>query len=428
MDGSPPVSGYWLKALRLRSFRNYSGLALDLGPEPVVLVGHNGAGKTNILEAISLLSPGQGLRRASYGDMARVGVADGETPEQAWSVNAIVEGPQGDVTIGTGPKPDARGSTAESASRIVRIDREPAATISALSDHVRVVWLTPAMDGLFTGSAGDRRRFLDRMVLTVDPSHGRRVNTFEKLMRDRNRLLSDGVTDDLWYDALEQQLAETGTAIAAARTHVVERLRAGIAEDRATAPEIAIKDAARDVVQDTRETGAGPGETSDQPEAFPWADVALDGTLENRISGAVAMEVEDAYRAILRESRPRDRAAGRTLDGPHRTDLLVRHGPKDIAARLASTGEQKALLIGLVLAHARLVADSMEGAAPLMLLDEVAAHLDETRRAALFQRLQALGGQAWMTGTDRAAFSALTERAQFVAIAAGRAEPEGMPC
>ncbi|MEM6615382.1 MAG: DNA replication/repair protein RecF [Pseudomonadota bacterium] len=373
-------AGYALTRLKLRSFRNHASLTLETSAPVVVLHGPNGAGKTNILEALSFLAPGRGLRRAVSEDVRRSGSPEGS----AWSVNALISAGDSETMIGTGPKPGAVG---DSQSRIVRIDRSPAASVAELADYVRILWVTPAMDGLFTGPPGDRRRFLDRLVLTLDPDQGRRVNAFEKLMRDRNRLLAEDTLRGPWLDAIEMQMAENAVAIAAGRVEMVGRLAA----------------------QTTREhvsIDAGGG-------AFPWAELSLAGTVEQRLENATATTVEDAYRDMLAESRSLDRAAGRTLDGPHRTDFLVRHGPKAIDARLASTGEQKALLLGLILAQARLVAESVNGFAPLMLMDEIAAHLDADRRSALFDRLIALGGQAWLTGTDRSLFSAVAGRADM---------------
>lgn len=371
----------WFSALKLTAFRNYRTATLEPGPGPVVLVGPNGAGKTNLLEAVSLFTPGRGLRRAAYPD---IGQAGSTVP---WAVAATLETDLGPVKLGTGPKPNGG-----EASRIVRIDGATAPTIASLLDHVRILWLTPAMDGLFTGSAGDRRRFLDRLVLALDPDHGRRATAFEKAMRDRNRVLVDGVGDPRWLDALEVQMSAEGVALAAGRNTLIARLSALISAEVSA--------------------------RSDDP--FPWAGLGLDGLLENHLDSETAVAVEDRYRAILNESRGRDRAAGRTLQGPHRSDLIVTHGPKNIAARLASTGEQKALLIGLVLAHARLVADILEERAPVVLLDEVAAHLDAARRTALFQRLIDLGGQAWMTGTDRDIFAPIGAQATVFSIDAGR--------
>ena len=255
-----------------------------------------------------------------------------------------------------------------------------------LTDHLRVLWLTPAMDGLFTGPSADRRRFLDRLVLSLDPAHGRRASDFERAMRSRNRLLSDGRFDPAWLSGIEQQMAALGVAMAAARREMLGLLAGLIEGDR-------------------------------QTSRFPSAHLALSGFMDDE-ADRPAYELEDRYIQMLASSRHRDAAAGRTLDGPHRVDLQIRHIEKDMNAERCSTGEQKALLIGLVLAHARLVG-TMTGFAPVLLLDEIAAHLDEGRRAALFDRIDALGGQAFMTGTDRSMFSALGERAEVITVQDG---------
>jgi DNA replication and repair protein RecF len=288
-----------------------------------------------------------------------------------------------EVDIGTGLAPSAQRSS-DRAGRIVRIDGETASATS-LSDYLDMVWLTPAMDGLFTGPASDRRRFLDRLILCFDHGHGRLAGRFEKAMQSRNRLLADGIRDNAQLAGFEQQMAEAGVAMAAARGEAIAALAEVIEQRRA-------RDAA---------------------SPFPWSTVAIDGTLERRVSQSPALEVEDEYAQTLRDMRERDRAAGRTLEGPHRADLVVGHGPKAMPAHLCSTGEQKSLLLGLVLAHAELIATRGEGAAPILLLDEVTAHLDEHRRAALFAEILRLGSQAWMTGTDAEAFSPLAADARF---------------
>jgi DNA replication and repair protein RecF len=373
--GAKPVS---ITRLILSRFRSYDQLDLTVSGRMVVLTGQNGAGKTNVLEALSLLSPGRGLRRAALTDMAS-SRGDGSF---AVAVEAI--GAQGDVLLGTGI--DASGDTG---SRKCRVDREPVGSAAAFAEHVRLVWLTPAMDAVFMGPASERRRFLDRLVLAVDAEHGTRVNALERALRNRNRLLEDGGTEARWLDAAEREVAELAVAVAAARADAVRRLAALI-------------------------------EAEAEPESpFPFARLALDGELENAVLDEPAVQVEDAYRRVLREGRGRDRAAGRALAGPHLTDLLVLHGPKGITADQASTGEQKALLIGLVLAHARLVA-RLSGQTPLILLDEVAAHLDPVRRLALFDRLEAFGTQVWMTGADPAAFAAIADRAEVLEVRSGR--------
>jgi DNA replication and repair protein RecF len=368
--------------LRLGDFRNYADLSLVLGPRHVVLTGDNGSGKTNLIEAVSFLSPGRGLRRANYADVTRAGTTAG------FSVFAELATADGAVEIGTGLAGNAPGDT----TRRIRINGATAAGSEALLDYARILWLVPAMDGLFTGPAADRRRFLDRMVLAIDAAHGHRVAEYEKAMRGRNRLLSEEGSDNRWLAAIETQMAELGTAIAAARTELMRLVTAMI--DRLP-----------------------------EGSPFPTADVGLDGLLEAGTQTMPAVDVEERFRRALAEGRARDRAAGRTLDGPHRTDLVVRHRPKDMPAALCSTGEQKALLIGLVLAHARLTGE-LTGIAPVILLDEIAAHLDEGRRAALFSIIDDLGGQAFMTGTDRALFSSLGDRAQFLTVSAGTVQPD----
>ncbi|CCV15593.1 DNA replication/repair protein RecF [Mesorhizobium sp. STM 4661] len=364
-----------ISKLTLTNFRNYAALSIGLDPGAVVLSGDNGAGKTNLLEAISLLSPGRGLRRAPYADVAR------ESGDGGFALHARLDGPDGPVEIGTGI---SGGDTAGEGGRRVRINGAAARSADDMLEWLRVVWLTPAMDGLFPGPAADRRRFLDRLVLAIDPGHGQRALDYEKAMRGRNRLLADGSRDGAWFDAIETQMAETGVAIAAARAELVRLLAAMI----------------------DRLPGDGP---------FPQADIGLFGELEGAVANSPAVDVEERFRRALAEGRDRDRAAGRTLDGPHRSDLVVRHRPKAMPAELCSTGEQKALLVGIVLSHARLTGE-MSGMTPILLLDEIAAHLDGGRRAALFSILEELNCQALMTGTDASLFSSLKGRAQFLTV------------
>lgn len=369
----------FLTRLKLTDFRNYGSAALSLDGRHVVLTGDNGSGKTNLLEAVSFLSPGRGLRRAAYAQVARKAAPAGFT------VFAELEGMEGAVAIGTGTE------GAEGAARRVRINGTQTASSDELLDHARVIWLTPAMDGLFTGSASDRRRFLDRMVLSIDPAHGRRVADFERAMRSRNRLLSERRLEPSWLSGLEEQMASLGVAMALARRELVSLLSALIAETAGGSP-------------------------------FPEPEITLTGFFADHTE-APAIDLEDRYRAALEDERFRDAGAGRTLDGPHRSDLEVRHAAKAMEAALCSTGEQKALLIGLVLAHAQLTR-RISGHPPLMLFDEVAAHLDAGRRAALFERIDDIGGQAFMTGTDRALFEALGERGQFFNVSGGRITEE----
>lgn len=377
----------WVERLTLVGFRSYATLALELAPEPVVLTGPNGSGKTNVLEAVSLLAPGQGLRQAPLPDLAQ---AHGDG---GWSVSARVHTAIGPVTIGTGQSP---GREIERASgRLVRIDGEAKSGSGALGEYVEMVWVTPATDGLFTGPASERRRFLDRLIVCFDSGHRTRAGRFERAMAQRNRLLSNGVTRSGELDGLELVMAENGIAIAAARAEAVAALASVIDARRARDPE----------------------------SPFPWSEVRLEGAIDRDLAARAAVDVEDAYARLLRDVRDRDRAAGRALDGPHRSDLAVVHGPKATAAKHASTGEQKALLMGLLLAHAELVAARRDGMAPMLLLDEVTAHLDADRRGALFDELLRLGTQAWMTGTDHQSFAGLAGRARFWRVGEGSVTP-----
>ena len=370
-----------LTGLKLTDFRNYSSLSLDLAVPLIALTGPNGAGKTNCLEAISLLTPGRGLRRAPYEALIRTGTENG------WVVAADLERDGEAVRIGTGlqalPEGLERG-------RRIRINGANASAENML-EYLRVLWLTPAMDGLFTGPAGDRRRFLDRLVLAVDPGHVRRVTDLEKLLASRNRLLDDNGEPAL-LDAIEMQLAEKALAVAVARAETIGLLTGRIAGQAAD--------------------GAG----------FPLAALALAGDFEARYLGSPASQSEDVYRDALAQTRARDRAAGRTLEGPHRCDLAVVFSEKAMPAAQSSTGEQKALLIGLILAHAGLVAQ-ISGMTPILLLDEIAAHLDPDRRAALFARLAKLGCQAFMTGTDAALFANAGAESQHFHVQSGEIDP-----
>jgi len=365
-----------LHRLTLTHFRNYRAASLAPRGDQIVLVGPNGAGKTNCLEAISFLSAGRGLRRATLDD-----VADNQG-DGSWAVSAEVEGALGLATLGTGIERAPDSDTPS--SRRCRIDREPVPSATAFGEHLRMVWLTPAMDGLFTGAASERRRFFDRLVLAIDSEHSSRVSALERALRSRNRLLEVRNYDDHWCDAIERETAELAVAVAAMRGQTLARL---------------------DAMLQARSAAS----------AFPSGRISLDGWMENALLHEPATAVEDRYRAILRETRARDAAAGRTLDGPHLTDFQVVYAPKNMPARDASTGEQKALLIGLVLAHANLVAD-MTRIIPLLLLDEVVAHLDPGRRAALFDELARLGSQVWMTGADPQAFAAIGPSADIFEV------------
>ncbi|HVZ52024.1 MAG TPA: DNA replication/repair protein RecF [Pseudolabrys sp.] len=379
------MTAAFIRRLTLTNFRSYHGAQITLPRAgPVVLTGANGAGKTNLIEAISLLAPGRGLRRATLEELA---FSEGDG---SWAVSAEIEGMLGLVTLGTGI--DAPAGEDSTPSRRCRIDREPVGSATAFADHLRVVWLTPAMDPLFNGAASERRRFLDRLVLAVDAQHGARVSALERSLRARNRLLEVPKPDTHWLDAVEHETAELAVAVAAARAETVGRLAAALNDARGEAPE------------------------------FPMPEITLEGWMERLLADHSAVAIEDRYRALLKDNRARDAAAGRALDGPHLSDLTVIHAAKGIPASDASTGEQKALLIRLVLAHAQLL-KAMTGYAPVLLLDEVVAHLDPGRRAALYDALSALGAQVWMTGADPAAFGAILDRAQVFTIRPGIAEP-----
>jgi DNA replication and repair protein RecF len=381
------MTAAFIRRLTLTNFRSYHAAKILLERAgPVVLTGANGAGKTNLIEAISLFAPGRGLRRATLEELA-FSEADG-----AWAISAEIEGMLGLATLGTGIDPPAGDESAP--TRKCRIDRESVGSAAAFADHLRVVWLTPSMDPLFNGPASERRRFLDRLVLAVDAQHASRVAALERSLRSRNRLLEHTPGDTHWLDAIEHETAEVAVAVAAARAETVKRLSAALQASRGEAPE------------------------------FPQAEIALEGWMEQLLPDHTAIEIEDRYRALLKDSRARDAAAGRTLDGPHLSDLSVSHAGKNIPAADASTGEQKALLIRLVLAHASLI-KQMTGFAPLLLLDEVVAHLDPFRRAALYDALATLAAQVWMTGADPAAFGDIIGRAQVFVVRGGNIEPAG---
>src|SRR3954453_8407172 len=370
-----------IRSLTLSNFRSYRSASLTIDAQLAVLVGPNGAGKTNLIEAISFLAPGRLRRRAT---LVLVAFAEGNG---AWAVAAEVEGALGLATLGTGIEPPASEDAA--LTRKFRVDGEPVSSAAAFTDHLSIVWMTPSMDGLFGGPASERRRFLDRLVLAIDGTHSTRVNALERALRSRNRLLEQPNADAHWLDAIEHETAEVAVAVAAARAETVRRLAAALSRDR------------------------------DPASPFPWAGISLDGWIENALLEQPAGDVEDRYRASLRANRARDAAAGRTTDGVHLTDLEILYGPKGIAAAQGSTGEQKALLIGLVIAHAGLVAE-MTQHAPLLLLDEVVAHLAPAPRAALYDALTTLDAQVWMTGADPASFAAVASRAQSFEVSPGR--------
>ncbi len=366
--------------LTLADFRNHAALDLKLDSRPVCLFGPNGAGKTNILEALTMLAPGRGLRGASLVDVARAG---DEMRVQPWAVSARIVQDGLESVLGAGAERTLEGGV----KRVARRDGQPA-TASELAEAARMTWLTPAMDRLWSGSAGDRRRFFDRLTLARASEHGSAAAAYERAMRERQRLLSERVFDDAWLGGLEREMSAHGAAIAAARVETLQRLQEAI---------------------DARPDGA-----------FPKAILALEGLLEQRFeNGAKSADVEEDFAELLRDVRGRDSGAGRALDGPHRSDLKAMHAGKGIAADQCSTGEQKALLVGLTLAQARALAGDPGAGASLILIDEAAAHLDAVRRAALFDELLANPGQAWLTGTDQNLFEAFGARAQMFEVRDG---------
>ena len=373
------VSATAVTRVDLTDFRNYAALRLAVGAEPVILTGPNGAGKTNLLEGLSFLAPGRGLRRASLAEVARAAVGETAPSRRAWAVSVRLVGPRGPVTVGTGRDPEHRAGRPE--RRVVRIDGASRGQ-TALAERLGVVWLLPEMDRMFQGGAGERLSFLDRMVTNLDPPHGDSMAGYQQAMRERNRLLQHGPDDPAWLDALEETMAANGIAIAAARSDCVGRLRAAVSE------------------------AVG---------GFPAATLALAGEVDGWLATGPAIEAEDYLRSALARSRRADAATGRALHGAHRGDLVVGHADTGMPAARCSTGEQKALLITMVLAYARLQALA-RCAPPLLLLDEVVAHLDDQRRVALADQICELGVQAWLTGTDAALFVGFRDRARFLRV------------
>jgi DNA replication and repair protein RecF len=365
--------------LVLTDFRNYREARLTLGTEPVVLTGPNGAGKTNLLEALSFLAPGRGLRGVKLSEIDRRQTTERDRPTEGWAVSAVVETRRGTFRVGTG-----RDATVGE-RRVIRIDGEPVRGQAKLGERLGLAWLTPSMDRLFTEGSSGRRRFLDRLVLGLDPAHATHVAAYEQALRERARLLRDGPAEPAWLSALEEVLAERGVAVAAGRREAVERL------DRACA------------------AAEGP---------FPRARLRLVGTIEGWLEIMPALAAEERLVVALAANRQNDAQAGSISIGPHRSDLAVVLAEKGIAAELASTGEQKALRISIILAHARLQR-TLRGEPPVLLLDEIAAHLDASRRAALFEALLRLDSQAWLTGTDEALFTPLRGGVQFLSVREG---------
>lgn len=364
-----------VRSLALSHFRNYHTARFDIdASRSVVLVGPNGAGKTNMLEAISLLTPGRGLRRASLGDM------DNSEDHLCWSVAAEVEGLQGVVQVGTGRDPEGGE---ESNKRIVRMDGKNARAQSDLAKVFAVLWLTPQMDNLFIEGGTERRKFLDRLVYSFDDEHASRVNAYESAMRERNRLLAQARVDPLWVGALEHKMAEQAVAITVARQQAVEGVMVAMEK-------------------------AG--------HHFPKAHIMLTGTLEQLLAEQSALNAEESFRAILARGRGADAQAGRALAGVHRSQLNVLHVQKNMQAERCSTGEQKALLVSIILAQAN-AGSTWHGRVPVLLLDEVSTHLDLGRRRALYGALEETRAQCWLTGTDADTFNGFN--AQMFSINSG---------
>jgi DNA replication and repair protein RecF len=376
---SAAVGRVGVMRLVLTDFRNYREARLTLGTEPVVLTGPNGAGKTNLLEAISFLAPGRGLRGAKLSEIDRRPAGERDCLANGWAVAAVVETRGGAYRVGTGR------DVAAGERRVIRIDGEPARGQAVLGERLGLAWLTPSMDRLFTDGPSGRRRFLDRLALGLDPAHAAHVAAYEHALRERARLLRDGLAEPAWLSALEEVMAARGVAVTAGRREAVERL------DRACAE------------------AEGP---------FPRARLKLVGTVEEWLEAMPALAAEERLAAALAANRRNDAQAGSTSIGPHRSDVAVVLAEKGIAAELASTGEQKALLISIILAHARLQW-TVRGEPPVLLLDEIAAHLDASRRTALFEALLSLDSQVWLTGTDEALFAPLRGEAQFLSVREG---------
>jgi DNA replication and repair protein RecF len=375
----------YMERIMLQNFRSYGSLSLDVGASSVVLTGSNGAGKTNLLEALSFLAPGRGLRGAKLSEVTRLGSGN------QWAVSGRLQTPDGERQLGSGlVSRNHLASITSPDRRIGRLDGETLSSPAAFADVLQVAWLTPQMDRLFIEGPSGRRRFLDRLVTAYHPSHSRELNAYEKVMRERNRLLSEGHADISWVAALEHRMAEHGVAVVAARLDAIQKLSQAIMESRS---------------------------------AFPRAALSLEGDLESGLMTKPAIKVEEEFITRLSQCRKIDAKTGRTSVGPHKTDLRASHVEKDMDAELCSTGEQKALLIGITLASARLTA-SQFGAPPILLLDEVAAHLDENRRDSLFHELDEIGSQVWLTGTDVSLFERMKNRATFFHVKDGKIQAE----
>lgn len=370
----------FLKTVRLSDFRNYKTADLqNLEKGFVVLYGSNGAGKTNVLEAVSLFSPGRGLRSTKLSEIQR------QNSHSPWTVFGQCESLYGDIPVGTAYDPTRD-------KRQINIKGVPAKAQTALSDYLNILWITPQMDGLFLGGASERRRFLDRLVFAKDAAHSGRVRRYENLVYERSKLLKndDIPNDPVWLDSLEAQIAETGIAIAASRLDYIERLTHAIAEN-----------------------------TLDITPTFPTAALTMTGFIEDNLGKIPALEIEKKFKNHLKGARDIDAIQGGASLGPHRSDLKVTFVPKDMDAANCSTGEQKALLLGIVLAHCWLIKQE-NNTAPICLLDEVAAHLDPQRRKSLYAVLESMEAQVWLTGTDRNLFDDTPKSTRFFKIEQGQ--------
>ncbi|MEK0082924.1 DNA replication/repair protein RecF [Benzoatithermus flavus] len=371
-----PARALAIRRLELENFRNYRQLRLELGASPVILHGENGAGKTNLLEAVSLLTPGRGLRRARLADLDREGGSG------SWHIDSLVDGHAGPAEIATARDPEAE-------RRTVEVDGQALRSQTGLGEFLSLVWLTPAMDRLFSEGASGRRRFLDRLVLAIDPEHATRVAAFERALRERSHLLRAGRRDPAWLAAIEQRMAESAVAVAAARRELVHDLDAAL---------------------------------RDAPYPFPRPRLALEGEVESWLGTMPALEAEQRLVNALASSRAQDAETGGAAVGPHRSDLVASDAFRGEPAQRSSTGRQKAFLISIVLAEARL-RQARHGDLPILLLDEVTAHLDPRRRAELLAALVDLGAQAWLTGTDAHLFAPLAKAAQMFHVVNGALTP-----
>jgi DNA replication and repair protein RecF len=372
-----PYFSVWVSAISLTGFRNYDQLSLALNGQAVVLAGANGAGKTNLMEAVSLLAPGRGLRRAKTTRLQWQSPVSEST--QGWSISARIQTPEGSFQAGTGVMAD---DTAEKPRRIIRVDGVDQSQI-ALAERLAVSWLTPEMDFVLAASPSERRRFLDRLVIAFDPAHAGRLQRYEKATRQRSRLIEDGISDNNWFDAVETEMATSAVAIIAARKALVEAL-----DQEAGVP----------------------------VPAFPSARLALDGEAEAWLDSMPAVDVEDRLREEAQMARQR---GDRSMPGATASLLRVYHSDTGQEAELSSTGEQKALVISVILAHARLQEQRLSKP-PLLLLDDIASHLDSYRREALFELAAGLKGQVWFSGTDLGLFAPMLRHAQVISLSSGR--------